>query len=173
MKQNILLTLTILILTVSAFTQIKQTANTLRLEAEKTGEKAKIQDMKPLIGTWRGVGLGGTVEEVYSEPLDGTMMGMFRFLDKGKTDFYELIAVLEENGTLIVRLKHFDSGLKGWEEKDKTTDFRFVKKEKNRMYFEGQTFEFIGKNKLNIYVAIGQKDGSVKEEVFSYKLFKK
>lgn len=173
MKRTILSILTLLLLTFSAFSQIKQTTNTLRLEAGKTGEKAKIQDMKPLIGTWRGVGLGGMVEEVYSEPQDGVMMGMFRFLDKGKTDFYEFIAVLEENETLIVRLKHFDSGLKGWEEKDKTTDFRFVKKEKNRMYFEGQTFEFIGKNKLNIYVAIGQKDGSVKEEVFSYKLFKK
>lgn len=168
MKIFILLHLTFFILAVSAFSQIKQTANTLRLEAGKTGEKATIQDMQPLAGTWRGEGLGGTVEEVYSQPQDGTMMGMFRFLNKGKTSFYELITISEENGTLIVRLKHFNADLKGWEEKDKTVDFRFVKKDKNRMYFEGQTFEFIGKNRLTIYVAIGQKDGSVKEESFHY-----
>lgn len=168
MKQFILLNLIIAISAVSALSQIKQTANTLKLETGKTGEKATIQDMKPLAGTWRGEGLGGTVEEIYSQPQDGTMMGMFRFLNKGKTNFYELITVLEEDGTLIVRLKHFNPDLKGWEEKDKTVDFRFVKKDKNRMCFEGQTFEFIGKNKLNIYVAIGQKDGSVQEAAFRY-----
>lgn len=172
MKRFILLNLTVFILAVSAFSQIKQTANTLKLDEGKTGEKATIQDMKPLAGTWRGKGLGGTVEEVYSQPQDGAMMGMFRFLDKGRTVFYEFITILEENGTLIVRLKHFNSDLRGWEEKDKTVDFRFVKKEKNRMYFEGQTFEFISKNALNIYVAIGQKDGTVTEEVFSYKRVK-
>ena len=172
MKKIAYVTITLLFLVASASSQIKQTANTLKLEAGKTGEKATIQDMKPLAGTWRGEGLGGTVEEVYSQPQDSVMMGMFRFLEKGKTNFYEFITVSEENGTLIVRLKHFNADLKGWEEKDKTVDFRFVKKEKNRMYFEGQTFEFIGKNKLKIYVAIGQKDGSVQEAVFSYTLVK-
>jgi hypothetical protein len=168
MKHFILLNLTVFILVVSAVSQIKQTANTLKLETGKTGEKATIEDMKPLAGTWRGEGLGGTVEEFYSQPQDGTMMGVFRFLEKGKTVFYEIITVSEVNETLVVRLKHFNSDLTGWEEKDKTVDFRFVKKDKNRMYFEGQTFEFIGKNKLNIYVAIGQKDGSVQEAAFRY-----
>jgi hypothetical protein len=158
------------VLASSAISQTRQTANTLKLDESKTGEKATIYEMKQLSGTWRGEGLGGTIEEIYSQPQNGAMMGMFRFIEKDKTVFYEFITVLEENGTLIVRLKHFNCDLKGWEEKDQTVDFRFVKKEKNRMYFEGQTFEFIGKNALNIYVAIRQNDGSVKEEVFRYKL---
>lgn len=169
MKQFILLCLALSILWFSAFSQTKQTANTLKLDQGKTGEKATIKDMQPLSGTWHGEGLGGTVEEVYTEAQDGTMMGMFRFLNKGKTVFYELITVAEEKGTLIVMLKHFNSDLSGWEEKDKYVDFPFVKKDKNRMYFEGQTFEFIGKNQLKIYVAMNHKDGSVTEEVFSYK----
>ena len=37
------------------------------------------------------------------------------------------------------------------------------------MYFESQTFEFIGDKNLNIYVAIEQKDGSIKEKAFRYK----
>ncbi|MEK7725075.1 MAG: DUF6265 family protein [Acidobacteriota bacterium] len=169
MKQFILLCLTVAVLAISLVAQTKQTANTLKLDSGKTGEKATIQDMLRLSGTWHGVGLGGTVEEVYTQPQDGTMMGMFRFLNKGKTVFYELITVAEEKGTLIVRLKHFNANLSGWEEKDKTVDFPFVKKDKNRMYFEGQTFEFIGTTKLNIYIAMKHKDGSVTEEVFSYK----
>lgn len=168
MKRLILLSLCVFTFAVSGFSQKLVTANTLNLEAGKTGEKATISDMKKLSGTWHGEGLGGFVEEIYSQPQDGVMMGSFRFLDKGKTVFYELILVQEENGTLAVRLKHFGADFTGWEEKDKNVLFSFVKKDKNRMYFEGQTFEFIGKNKLNIYVAIKQKDGSIKEEIFAY-----
>jgi hypothetical protein len=168
MKNLTFLCITVLLLSVYGFAQTMQTANTMKLDEGKTGEKATIQDMKRLAGTWHGEGLGGTVEEVYSQAQDGTMMGMFRFLEKGKTVFYELITVLEEKGTLIVKLKHFNANLSGWEEKDKTVDFPFVKKDKNRMYFAGQTFEFIGKNKLIIYVAMHDKDGKVSEESFSY-----
>ena len=169
MKRFILLSLAIFIFTVSGFSQTLMTANTLKLDGEKSGEKVTILDMKRLSGTWHGEGLGGFVEEIYSEPKDGVMMGSFRFLDKGKTVFYEFILISEENGTLAVRLKHYGADFTGWEEKDKNVLFSFVKKDGNRMYFEGQTFEFIGKRKLNIYVAIKQKDGSIQEEVFRYK----
>lgn len=169
MKQFIFVCLLVVIFAISVFSQAKLTANTLKLDEGKTGERADIQAMKWLSATWHGEGLGGIVEEIYSDPKDGTMMGMFRFLENGKTVFYELIIVAEENGTLIVRLKHFGADLNGWEEKDKTVDFPFVKREKNRYYFVGQTFEIIGKKTLNIYVAIRQKDGSFREEVFRYK----
>jgi hypothetical protein len=169
MKRIILALLLVLILTASFFAQSKQTANTLQLEVGKLGEKATIDEMKWLSGTWHGSGLGGTVEEIYSEPQDGVMMGMFRFLSKGKTVFYELITVAEEKESLIIRLKHFNRDLSGWEEKDKTVDFRFVKREKNRYYFEGMTFEAIDQQNLNIYLAIRQKDGTVREEIFRYR----
>ena len=169
MKKITLTVSIIFILTISALSQTRLTANTLNLEPGKSGERATIQDMKHLSGTWHGEALGGFVEEIYSQPQDGIMMGSFRFLDKGKTVFYEMILVQEENETLAVRLKHFGADFTGWEEKDKNVLFRFVKKDGNRMYFEGQTFEFIGKKSLNIYVAIKQKDGSVVEEVFRYK----
>jgi hypothetical protein len=168
MKHIILFCLLIGLLSFSTFSQSKLTANTLKLDDGKKGEKATIQDMKRLIGTWKGTGLGGTVEEVYSEAQDGVMMGMFRFFDKGKTSFYEFITVAEEKETLIVKLKHFNANLSGWEEKDKTVDFPFVKKVGNRMYFQAQTFEFIGKNKLKIYVAMKNVEGDASEAVFSY-----
>ena len=170
MKQIILLSLSVFIFTTSNFSQTPMTTNTLKLDVGKLSEKATIRDMKKLSGTWHGEGLGGFVEEIYSEAKDGVMMGSFRFLDKGKTVFYEFILVSEENDTLAIRLKHYGADFTGWEEKDKNVLFSFVKKDGNRMYFEGQTFEFIGKRKLNIYVAIKQKDGSVKEEVFRYKI---
>jgi uncharacterized protein DUF6265 len=37
-----------------------------------------------LAGSWRGEAYGGEVEEIWSQPVGGTMMGMFRIIEKGK-----------------------------------------------------------------------------------------
>lgn len=72
------------------------------------------------------------------------MMGMYRLIRNAKPAFYELCTIVEENGSLVLRLKHFNPDLKGWEETDKTVDFPLVA------------------------LVIGQKDGGVREETFSY-----
>ena len=94
------------------------------------------------------------------------MVGTYRLVKDGKPVFYEMMWLLESEGTLILRLKHFGPELVGWEEKDKTVDFRFIKKDGSRVYFSGLTFERRGNTELNIYLALRQKDGTVKEEVF-------
>lgn len=152
-----------------AFSQTKQTENTFKLDEGKTGEKATINDMKWIVGAWQGEAFGGFSEEIYSDPNSGVIMGAYRLIVDGKTVFYELMTILEENGTVVFRLKHFEPNLTGWEEKDKFVEFKFIKKDAKRIYFEGMTFEPIGKKALKIYLAIKQKDGSVKEETFTYK----
>ncbi|MEQ9591093.1 MAG: DUF6265 family protein, partial [Cyclobacteriaceae bacterium] len=82
--------------------------------------------------------------------------------------FYELVTIVEENETLLLRLKHFDKNLHGWETKDETIDFRLVKVMPNRVYFDEFTFERISKNEINIYVMIGSQDGSSEEVKFNY-----
>ena len=71
--------------------------------------------------------------------------------------------------TLLLQLKHFHRSLKGWEEKDETVDFKLVKIEENRVYFDDFTFEKISGDEMNLYVMIGAKDGSTKEVKFNYK----
>lgn len=156
-------------LAISTFAQLKQTENTLKLADGQAGEKAMIADMAWLAGTWAGDGLGGVSEEIWSKPQGGIMMGMYRMLKNDKPIFYELLTLSESNGSLLIRLKHFHANFVGWEEKDKTVDFRFVKKDGKRIYFEGMTFEPNGKSAVTIYLAIGNKDGSVREEIFRYK----
>ena len=97
------------------------------------------------------------------------MVGTYRLVKDGKPVFYEMMWLLETEGTLILRLKHFNPDLTGWEEKDKTVDFKFVKKDGNRLYFSGLTFEQASKNELNIYLALRQLDGTLKEEAFKMK----
>lgn len=116
--------------------------------------------------------LGGFSEEIYSDPNSGVIMGAYRLIKDGKTIFYELMTIVEENDSLVFRLKHFNADLTGWEEKDKSVSFKFIKKDAKRIYFEGMTFEPLGKNKLKVYLAIRQKDGSVIEETFDYQRVK-
>lgn len=170
--RNIVLIFAVLVLTSVAFSQEVQTKNTLKLNAGQKGDAATIETMRWLAGTWRGSGLGGESEEIWSQPRDGIMMGMYRMLKSNKPVFYEFLTLSEKDGSLVIRLKHFSDDFVGWEEKDKTVDFRFIKKDGNRIYFDGMTFEPVGKNDLNVYLVIGNKDGSVREEIFKYKRIK-
>lgn len=170
MKKLLFVLAIILSTAIFALGQAKYTETTLKLAEGQTGAKATIADMAWLAGTWTGSGLGGVSEEIWSKPQNGIMMGMYRMLKDGKPIFYELLTLEEKDGTLLIRLKHFSANFVGWEEKDKTVDFKFVKKEGKRMYFDGMTFESVGKKDLNVYLAIeNRKDGSVKEEIFRYK----
>lgn len=148
--------------------QAKQTENTLKLANGERGEKATISDMEWLAGTWTGDALGGNPEEIWSRPRGGVMLGMYRMTRAEKPVFYEPLTLSEADGTLLMRLKHFHANFVDWEEKDKTVDFRFVKKDARRIYFEGMTFEPVGNDALNVYLALGHKDGTIEKAVFKY-----
>lgn len=169
MKNLFTIAAALFILCIPAFTQVKNTDNTLKLAEGQVSEKATIADMAFLAGAWTGTGLGGFSEEVWSKPQAGVMMGTYRLIKDGKPVFYEMLWLMEHEGTLILRLKHFNPDLTGWEEKDKTVDFKFVKKDGKRMHFSGLTFEQASDNELNIYLALRQRDGSLKEETFKMK----
>lgn len=96
------------------------------------------------------------------------MMGMYRIVRDGKPVFYELMTFVEEKGSLVFRLKHFNADLTGWEEKEITVDFPFVAKGGGMMHFEGVSLHREGDRALTIYLAMRQNDGSVHEEVFRY-----
>jgi hypothetical protein len=167
---NRLLPLFLILIALSAVAsaQVKQTDNTFKLADGQRGERASITDMGWLAGTWAGEAFGGETEEVWSRPKGGIMMGMFRLTKAEKPEFYELMTLGESDGTLVLRLKHFSADFTGWEEKDKTVDFRYIKKDGKRFLFEGMTFEPVGDDTVNVYVAIGQKDGKAQEALFKY-----
>ncbi len=143
-----------------------QSANTLTLNSGKS-PASTLKDIEWLTGHWRGEAFGGITEEVWTPALGGSMMCAFKLVSEGKVSFYELVAITEEGGTLMLRLKHFHGNMKGWEEKDKTIDFPLVKVEANRVYFDGMTFERAGADQLNVYVVIRDR-GQDKEVKFPY-----
>jgi hypothetical protein len=148
-----------------------QRANTKAL-GTAASPPATLKDVEWIAGHWRGEAFGGITEEIWSPPLGGSMMCSFKLVTDNKVSFYEMVAMSEEAGSLIIRLKHFHGSMKGWEEKDKTIDFPLVKIEGNRAYFDGMTFERVNPDELHVYVMIGM-EGEAKEVLFKYLRVKK
>ncbi len=149
-----------------------QAQNILSLGQNQSSPNAKIEDVAWIAGHWLGEAFGGVTEEIWSPPMGNAMMAVFRLVNDKQTEFYEIETISEENGSLILRLKHFAADLKGWEEKDETVDFPLVKLEHNKAYFDGLTFEKVSEQEMNIYVLIEQQDGAQNEMKFPYKRVK-
>ncbi len=130
---------------------------------------ARISDAAWIHGYWLGDALGGQCEEIWSEPLGNSMMGSFKLVKNDQTSFFELLSIVEENQSLILRLKHFSPTLVGWEEKDEVLEFPLVKIEKDNLFFEGMTFQRKDRDHIAVFLANEQKDGNVGELVFHYK----
>lgn len=145
----------------------QEAAHTLELSEGQSSPVASLSDVHWIQGHWTGEALGGQVEEIWSPPLGESMMGSFKLVQDGKVKFYEIITISEVGQTLIMRLKHFDPQLKGWEEKDETVDFKLVKLSPGKVFFDGLTFERISENEMNVYVRF-ESDEQHSEGKFNY-----
>lgn len=147
------------------------TPNTFRLAEGAARPKATIADVAWATGVWAGEGLGGQVDEVWSAPAGGSMLGYFRLVQKGAPVFYELITILEVDGSLEMRLKHVNPDMTGWEEKADFVTFKLVKTDETGAYFSGFTMKRDGPDAWTGYLAMRQ-NGQVREETFRFRRVK-
>ena len=75
-------------------------------------------DLGWMSGSWKGQYGQDQVEEHWSFFGAGTLMGMLRWQKEGGVFFYEFLTIERQDDHVLLRIKHFDPGLKGWEEKD-------------------------------------------------------
>lgn len=144
--------------------------NTMVFDEIAGSPDATLEDVSWIEGHWRGEAFGGIVEEIWSPPLGNSMMCAFKLVVNNKVKFYEIVAIIEVENSLIIKLKHFSGNLTGWEEKDETVDFRLVEVTENKAYFDGFTFEKISENDMNIYVVV-ENNGKKEEMKFVYSRF--
>jgi len=137
------------------------------LEEGQSSPKASIEDINWLAGHWQGEAFGGFIEEIWTHARGGAMMGSFRMIIKEKVSFYELMTVTEAKESLLLRIKHFDKDLKGWEDKNESVNFKLVELNPHKIYFEGLTMERLSNDQLNIYVIIDH-EGKKEEAKFKY-----
>jgi hypothetical protein len=96
---------------------------------------ASIDGLAWLAGNWVGERAGEQIEEQWSAPAAGAMMGMFRWLRGGQVWFYEFLTIEPEGDGLVFRIKHFNPGLVGWEEKDVSVTLDLVSLDGDRAIF--------------------------------------
>ena len=134
-------------------------------------DEASIDDFAWLAGHWRGEGFGGQVEEIWSQPLGGTMVGTFRLVKEGKVEFYEIVLLDRDAEGFVMKVKHFSNDFAAWEEKADSVDFRLESVEENSATFKGLTFERDG-DSLDIKLRMRSKDGSTRWENLSFSAYR-
>lgn len=142
------------------------TDHTLRLDEGGAAESLSVDELGWLVGSWRGEGLGGVVDEVWLPPEGGGMVGVFRLTRDGEVAVYEIMTIREDSPGLVLELKHFDADLRAWEAQDETVRFPLVKAEGATLYFDGLTYAREGPDQLRIWLAMKQRDGGVREVPF-------
>ena len=130
------------------------TTNTLTADGAPP-PAATLADVAWLAGAWEGEGLGGWNEEVWSPAAGGAMVGHFRHVKDGAVGFYELMTIVETDGSLELRIKHFHPDMRGWEERDDMVRFPLVRLDASTVWFDGLTYRRNDDGTLDVWVAFG------------------
>ena len=98
------LVLLLMLLPGTLLAQVQQTPHTLKIEEGAARPAATLEDVQLLLGHWEGPFMGGTAEEIWLPEAGGTMLGMFRMYSGGELFFYELMHMVEEEGSVSLKL---------------------------------------------------------------------
>ena len=144
-----------------------RTEHTFRLAEGEARPPATLEDANWLVGSWSGTAFGQQFEEVWSPPSAGSMVGTFKLFDGDEIQFYELLLMTVEDGSLSLKVKHFNADFTAWEDKADFVDFRLVKKAENELHFSGISFYRRDADHIDGYIVMRDKDG-IKEHELVY-----
>ena len=132
---------------------------------------ASIEQAEWLVGDWVGTGIDGAeAAESWLPPSGDTMVGLFvQEKPDGGLMFTEHMYLAEEGGSLVLKHKHFNPDLTGWEEKDGMVRFRLLSIEPCAAYFSGLTYKCDGEDGLLVAVRMKSEGDAVEELVFRFK----
>jgi hypothetical protein len=115
---------------------------TLVIAATSVAQQAHQTALKPLeflSGRWLSEKPTEIQEENWSPIIGDSMTGSFRVVENGKPVFYEYWAVevdtIEDKAQPVLKLKHFNAGLAGWEEKNVSTKMPLISSAENDAVF--------------------------------------
>jgi uncharacterized protein DUF6265 len=143
---------------------------TLLAQSTKSPADVKLEDLTFICGHNRGELNGTIIDEHWSEVGGDTMIGMFRQIKNGKAQMYEFLTIEQTASGPVLRLRHFDPGLVGWEEKAQAYSYPLASWKPNEAVFERPDkatrliFRSTGKSTLEVVL---ERNGK-KPEVFQY-----
>ena len=144
------------------------TEHTYRLDDPNQRPAATLEDVEWLVGSWVGTAFGQRFEQVWNPRSAGSMVGMFKLYDEGAVNFYELLVLIEEEGSLALRVKHFTPEFVAWEEKEDYVSFPLIRIDTDAIHFSGLSFYRINETTMNGYLAM-RNDAGVREEKLVYR----
>jgi hypothetical protein len=109
---------------------------------------ATLADVAFVAGHWVGGDPGDLSEEVWSAPEGDSMVGMWRYVAKGRTRIYEILTLTAEGPNVVLRIRHFDPKLVAREEKGKAVELPLVAKGPREAVFEGPEYDVKGTVRL-------------------------
>ncbi|HYF32540.1 MAG TPA: DUF6265 family protein [Chitinophagaceae bacterium] len=140
-------------------------------------QKFKLADLQFMAGKWKTTSNWGDMDEYWSEPRGNCMMCTYRCVKNGKVVFYEFIVIeqSDNDSVPVMKLRHFNPGSIGWEEKDKPYLYPMISLEGQKAVFERPdksssiSYERISTTKLRSLL-VQEKDGKKNTTEFMYEL---
>ncbi|MEO1086243.1 MAG: DUF6265 family protein [Acidobacteriota bacterium] len=132
-------------------------------------------DFAWIVGSWGGDMGDGSIEETWMPPLNGTLIGMFRWSAADEIRLYEFMSIEDTDKGPVLFLRHFSPGLKAWEEKDSPMRYDLDAFDPDRFSFvnvtDGQTTRLTyTKTDAGMQVVLDQIKGAEKSSMaFDYK----
>jgi hypothetical protein len=90
-----------------------------------------------IAGHWVDDSGGDVSEEVWAAPAGDSMIGMWRYVAKGKLQIFELLSITAEGDGPVFRLRHFDPRMTAREEKASPLTLKLVSLKDGEAAFEG------------------------------------
>lgn len=131
-----------------------RTEHTFALSEGESRPAATIADAAWLAGSWSGTAFGARFEEVWNAPSAGSMVGLFKLFDDDGVKFYEILLLTVDDGTLSLKVKHFNADFTAWEEKPDYVNFKLVKTEADALHFGGLSFYRRGADAMDGYIVM-------------------
>jgi len=148
------------------------------IDASAQTKKPGVKDLAFMAGTWTLKHEWGDMEEFWGKPMGDNMVSAFRCVKNGKVIFYEFMAIEQSDSVAVMKLRHFNKGSIGWEDKDTPYLMPAVKYAANMVVFESLdkkvciTYKRVSQQKLDCILDEKGKDGKWKQDVFNYTLAK-
>jgi hypothetical protein len=152
----------------TASAQSIRTEHTFKLDDPENRPAATLDDVAMLVGSWSGEAFGSKFEETWNAPSAGSMIGFFKLFQEDEIAFYELLLLVEEEGSVSLKVKHFAEDFTAWEDKGDYITFRFIKAEENAVHFSGISFYRIDDDTMHGYIVMRSGD-TVREEKLVYR----
>ncbi|MES2265809.1 MAG: DUF6265 family protein [Bacteroidota bacterium] len=141
-------------------------------------KKTTINNLAFMAGNWALKHEWGDMEELWSKPMGDNMVSTFRCVKDGKVVFYEFMVIEQTDSIPVLKLRHFNKGSIGWEDKNKPYLMPAKSITQNQVVFESLdkaviiTYKRTSPLKMDCILDEKGKDGKWKKDVFAYTLRK-